>query len=423
MNQRFTRVVPDDELKVSQINDLQEAIERMDSTGWGDCGGVTTGTMSAKGSCNDRSWILARMLTEFVDIDAWMNANPGASVPQLFNAIEQTFDDQVQDWVDVPGGELNVDFPYKQALDQNQQVVCVMVDNRWIAIPHSPVRLAITAKTPPMAGTGTDSAGYPLGSGDTSGDPWYPDQADDPTVYPITFVTVPAPAFPARWEVTPTDEDPDPNKGTFVSPMSVPIGPHATVMNLDQRPGNYLPEGTPVSCFSVGKRWFTKTAGPYTGLFAARLLAVEDPSTFEASVTSGSASITGIVDTTFYPIGTFISGLGIPAGTSVLALTSETTLLLTANATASSMAALLTATDVPKRYEFIEQMTSGGGIYTQLPFGRTGLRALALNDPVIDVSSQPLVWMRPFLEADIAPFTVTATSTAASTSLLSVMFA
>ncbi|MGA2705665.1 MAG: hypothetical protein ABSH35_31860 [Isosphaeraceae bacterium] len=88
--------------------------------------------------------------------------------------------------------------------------------------------------------------------------------------------------------------------------------------------------------------------------------AIAQPISFTGTLTSGSASVTGISSTTGLVAGQNISGTGIPSGTMILSVNSSTAITLSAEATASGSQSLTALTNDAngKPYDF----------WIQLPF-------------------------------------------------------
>jgi hypothetical protein len=395
MNDRFGEKRVGEHLTASGVNAMQRALERLSSTGVGGPG-ITTDTFRASSPDPARTLTLVRMASDTVDAQDPLN-DPDPSLPQLYNAVEQVWDDDLGWWADLADGYLSIDAPYGRALDKDSLVPCFLQDGRWVAFSASAVRLGKTVKATSTNADGTTEQ-------------WYPAKTDSPTAYAVTFITAPYPPIPGRWEVPPLGEGVDPLYGVYSSELSVPAGPHATVLNLDAGPDSYIPEGSTVFCYEVGGRWFTgspQAVSPGSLVFAARITAVTDPSLLVAGVTSGSATLTGVGDNSWYSIGDKVTGVGIPAGATMIAFPSPTTILLSANATATSISADLTVAGAPLRYSWKEQTVGRDGAYAYSLGGRTGSRAICVGNPVVSLSPNPVVWMRPFLEVDEHTSTVT----------------
>jgi len=106
--------------------------------------------------------------------------------------------------------------------------------------------------------------------------------------------------------------------------------------------------------------------------------AIAQPMSFSGTLTSGSASVTGISSTTGLVAGQNISGTGIPSGTTILSVNSSTAITLSAEATASGSQSLTALTNDAngKPYDFS----------IQLPFTLTN-GTIELGVIVVDVLS------------------------------------
>ena len=130
--------------------------------------------------------------------------------------------------------------------------------------------------------------------------------------------------------------------------------------------GPGIPSGTTIRTINTSNASITlsasATAGGSQSLTAtavqASTTAIPQPVVFTGTLTSGSASVTGISSTTGLVAGQSITGTDIPSGTTILTVNSSTAITLSANATGTGPQSLTATTEDDKGvpYDFSIQL-------------------------------------------------------------------
>lgn len=238
MNERFGEKRKGDRLSAEEVNRLQDSVERKSSTGSGD-DGIDAGGFSARRANSPGQVEFFRMTVDSVDLEESRVNEEQGEFPVLNNAVRMVWDEAAGDLTDSPEGDVFLENPHALPYARGDIVAAANKGGRWVVIPLGNHRLAITARDP----KGLAKDGVTVG--------WYPEAKDNPNVYCITFVNVPYPPHPGRWPVVAEYSS---TGDVAIEPIATSPTPHATVLNFGR---DYLPEGTLLSCFKVGERWFT----------------------------------------------------------------------------------------------------------------------------------------------------------------------